>query len=83
MLVSFGDISCFVIAGERVLAGASLSAGKEAVYELTMAQLDNRPMPIRMLRAVQRGETAARTLLMPTLASFSALRRQPRVEWLA
>jgi NADH dehydrogenase FAD-containing subunit len=83
MLVSFGDISCFVIAGERVLAGASLSAGKEAVYELTMAQLDNRPMPTRMLRAVQRGETAARTLLMPRLASFSALRRQPRLQWLA
>jgi NADH dehydrogenase len=83
MLVSFGDLDCFLIAGPRVLAGPSLSAGKEAVFEAVMAGLDRGPMPMRMLRALQRGDQAARELLWPTVSSLSALRRQARIRVLS
>lgn len=40
MLVAFGDLDTYLVAGRRVLASPSLAAGKEAVMQLTMAQLD-------------------------------------------
>jgi NADH dehydrogenase FAD-containing subunit len=40
MLVAFGDLDTYLVAGRRVLASPSLGAGKEAVLQLTMAQLD-------------------------------------------
>ena len=43
MLISFGDLTCFMVVGERVVSGAALSAAKEAVFELVMAQLDPAP----------------------------------------
>ena len=40
MLVAFGDLDTFLIAGRRVVASPSLAAAKEGVYQLTMAQFD-------------------------------------------
>ncbi len=40
MLVAFGDLDTYLVAGRRVVASPSLAAGKEAVLQLTMAQLD-------------------------------------------
>lgn len=40
MLVAFGDLDTFLVAGNTVVANAALAAGKEAVYQLTMAQID-------------------------------------------
>jgi NADH dehydrogenase len=78
-LVSFGDLTCFLVAGERALAGAPLAAAKETVYELVMAQLDAAPWWRRLPRVLQRAENAARTLLWPTLTSSEALLRQGRI----
>ncbi|MDJ0850641.1 MAG: FAD-dependent oxidoreductase [Myxococcota bacterium] len=83
MLVSFGDLSCFLVAGRRVLAGPSLGAAKEAVFELVMTQLDAGPWWSRIPRALRRVDRATRSLLWPTLSSFEALRRQGRVTLLA
>ncbi len=83
MLVSFGDLSCFLVAGKRVLAGPPLAAAKEAVFELVMAQLDAQPWWSRLPRALRRADRAARALLWPTVSSLEALRRQGQVSLLS
>ena len=40
MLVAFGDIDTFLVAGRSVVANPALAAGKEAVFQVTMAQID-------------------------------------------
>jgi NADH dehydrogenase len=40
MLVAFGDLDTFLVAGRRVIASPALAAAKEAVMQLTMASLD-------------------------------------------
>jgi len=40
LLVAFGDLDTFLVAGRSVVASPALAAGKEAVYQLTMAQID-------------------------------------------
>ena len=81
-LVSFGDLSCMLVAGDFALASPALGAGKEAIYELLMTQLDPQPLPGRLRRAVGRSTLAGRRLLWPTLASTDALRRQGRFKLL-
>lgn len=40
MLVAFGDLDTFLVAGRSVVASTTLAAAKEAVYQVTMAQID-------------------------------------------
>jgi len=40
LLVTFGDLDTFLIAGRSVIASPALAAAKEAVYQVTMAQID-------------------------------------------
>ena len=40
LLVAFGDLDTFLVAGRAVVANPAFAAGKEAVYQLTMAQID-------------------------------------------
>ena len=40
LLVAFGDLDTFLVAGRSVVANSALAAGKEAVYQVTMAQID-------------------------------------------
>jgi NADH dehydrogenase len=75
-LISFGDLTCFLVAGGRALEGPSLGAAKEAVFELLMAQLDSQPWWSRLPRVARRADRAARELLWPTVSSLDALRRQ-------
>ncbi len=82
-LISFGDLTCFLAVGERVLAGPSLAAAKEAVFELVMAQLDAQPLWRRLPGALRRADQAARELLWPTVSSLDALRRQGRITLLS
>jgi NADH dehydrogenase len=83
MLISFGDLSCFLVAGRLALAGPSLCAAKEAVFELVMAQLDARPWWRRWPAVGRRAGLAARRLLWPTVSSPAALVRQARVSLLS
>lgn len=76
MLVSFGDLTCFMVVGERAVSGAALSAAKEAVFEVTMARLDAAPWPHRLPAATARAGRAVHELVWPTLTSPRALLRQ-------
>ncbi len=76
VLVSFGDLSAMLVAGQCALAGPALAAGKELVFEAVMAQLDARRGPSPVLAAIGRGELALRRLAWPTARSLTALQRQ-------
>lgn len=81
-LVSFGDLSCFLLAGDRVLAGPLLAIAKEAVFELVMTQLDVQPLWRRLPRVFNRADRAARKLLWPTVTSLESLCRSRRISLL-
>jgi NADH dehydrogenase len=83
MLISFGDLSCFFVAGKHVLAGPLLGAAKEAVFEFVMAQLDAQPSWSRIPGVLRRLDWGARRLLWPTLSSLGSLSRQGRITWLS
>ena len=40
LLVAFGDLDTFLVAGRSMIASSALAAAKEAVYQVTMAQID-------------------------------------------
>jgi len=40
LLLAFGDLDTFLVAGRSVVASPALAAGKEAVFQVTMAQID-------------------------------------------
>jgi NADH dehydrogenase FAD-containing subunit len=56
MLVTFGDLDTFLVAGRSVVASPTFAAGKEAVYQVTMTQLDP-PSSVQAL-----GELASRVI---------------------
>ena len=66
MLVAFGALDTFLIAGRSVIASPTLAAAKEAVFQVTMAQLDP-PLGGDALRGATRRfvGTARRRLLSP------------------
>ncbi len=68
MLVSFGDITTWLVAGESVVASPILAAAKEGVYQATMARLESPLEPLRYSAdVVSRAVTATRRLLLPQL----------------
>ena len=69
MLLSFGDLSGFLVAGGRALAGPAVATAKEAVYELVMAQLDRRSHRDAARSAVARLARAGSELAWPALRS--------------
>ncbi len=81
-LISFGDLTCFMVIGEHVASGAALSAAKEAVFELVMAQLDPAPWWRRIPGATTRAGRAVHELMVPTLTSPRALLRQANLRLL-
>ena len=68
MLVSFGDITTWLVAGESVVASPVLAAAKEGVYQATMARLESPKEPLRYSAdIVGRAAMATRQLLLPQL----------------
>ncbi|MBT8067735.1 MAG: FAD-dependent oxidoreductase [Gammaproteobacteria bacterium] len=68
MLVSFGDITTWLVAGESVVASPLLAAAKEGVYQATMARLESPSEPLRYSAdVVGRAVIATRRLLLPQL----------------
>ena len=51
MLVAFGDLDTFLVSGRAAIASPTLAAAKEAVFQLTMAQIDP-PLHAAPLRAL-------------------------------
>ena len=68
MLISFGDITTWLVAGDSVVASPLLAAAKEGVYQATMARLASPKEPLRYSAdVVGRAVTATRQLLLPQL----------------
>ncbi len=74
MLVSFGDITTWLVAGESVVASPLLAAGKEGVYQVNMARLESPLEPLRYTAdIVGRAAMATRQLLLPQLTPSKVL----------
>ncbi len=68
MLISFGDITTWLVAGNSVVASPVLAAAKEGVYQATMARLASPHQPLRYSSdLVDRAAIATRRLLLPQL----------------
>jgi len=68
MLISFGDITTWLVAGNNVVASPVLAAAKEGVYQATMARLESPHEPLRYSSdVVGRAAVATRRLLLPQL----------------
>jgi len=80
MLVTFGDLDTFMVAGRTVVASPALAAAKEAVYQLTMAQLDSPLRAGAVQSATRRLAAAAGRLALPALSSRDTRRRLRRVD---
>jgi len=79
-LVSFGDLATYLVWGRFAVASPLLAGTKEAVYEIVMARLDDRPPAARARDAVRRLLEAGRGLVWPGLVSPAALLRVGRFE---
>ena len=75
MLVAFGDLDTFLVTGDSVIATPALAAAKEAVFQLTMAQLDP-PRSPAALRAA-----ALRLGQLTRLAPRGSLLRRNLLRW--
>lgn len=78
-LVSFGDRSCFMVAGGRVLAAPALAVAKEGLFELVMAQLDRRTPWAAAGGAAFRLREAGSALLRNSFVSREGLLRGTRI----
>ena len=68
MLISFGDITTWLVAGETAVASPLLAAAKEGVYQATMARLASPHEPLKYSAGiVNRAVMATRQLLLPQL----------------
>jgi NADH dehydrogenase len=68
MLISFGDITTWLVAGETAVASPLLAAAKEGVYQATMARLASPHEPLEYSAGIAgRAVMATRQLLLPQL----------------
>jgi hypothetical protein len=68
MLISFGDITTWLVVGEAAVASPLLAAAKEGVYQVTMARLASHHEPLKYSAGiVSRAAAATRQLLLPQL----------------
>lgn len=75
MLVSFGDITTWLVAGDSVVASPLLAAAKEGVYQATMARLESPNEPLKYSAdVVGRAAMATRQLLLPQLTPSKLFR---------
>jgi NADH dehydrogenase FAD-containing subunit len=63
LLVAFGDLDTFLVAGRKVVANPALASGKEAVFQLTMAQIDPPSSAQGMVRLASRMAGVTRRLV--------------------
>jgi len=75
MLVSFGDLDTYLVAGETAFAGAALAPLKEAVYQLVMARFDRPTRAGALAGTLRRAGRGLREQLTASLGSVEALRR--------
>jgi NADH dehydrogenase len=73
LLIAFGDLQTYLVAGDNVLAGKGLAAAKEGVYQLYMAQMMPGHLLQRLPAATGRLWRGWRELALPELGSLSGI----------
>ncbi len=75
LLVAFGDLDTYLVAGDRVVASPYLAAAKESVYQYYMARLSLGQPPVDFGAGLAaRFGGAIRSLVLPEILSGRALR---------
>lgn len=81
-IITFGDVSTFLITDKFAFSGQSLAAIKESIFQLNMLRIDN---PIRLggiFDTAFRINSAATGFVLPSLTSLSALKRLGKLKML-
>ncbi|MBT8367159.1 MAG: hypothetical protein KJP23_20900 [Deltaproteobacteria bacterium] len=74
-VISFGDLQTYVIVGNIALAGPIFAGAKEGIFQATMAKLDPPRGLASAVNYYNRTSESLFNLAIPTLTSFSSLRR--------
>ncbi len=79
-MITFGDLSTFLITDKIALAGPALAATKESIFQLTMLRLDRPGRPGGLFDTTFRAISGARAFVFPALTSFAALKRMGQLK---
>ena len=74
ILMAFGDLQTYLVAGKTVLAGKILAGAKEGVYQLFMAQTTPQPGLQGVPSALRRLRSGWKELVVPGLLSIKDFR---------
>ena len=77
VLISFGDLQTYLVAGRNVVASKALAGAKEGVYQLFMAQMAPGGVLTALPAAKARLWQGWRQLVVPRLLSLADLRKLP------
>jgi NADH dehydrogenase len=82
-VISFGDLQTYVIMGNIAVAGPLFAGAKEGIFQATMTKLDPPRGLTSAINLYNRTSDSIFNLAIPTLTSFSALRRLANVKFLS
>ena len=82
-VISFGDLETYVIMGKIVVAGPLFAGAKEGIFQATMAKFDPPSGLTSAINFCNRTSESIFNLAIPTLTSFSSLRRLTQVRFLS
>ena len=82
-VISFGDLQTYVIMGNIAVAGPLFASAKEGVFQATMAKFDPPSGLTSAINFCRRTSESIFNLAIPTLSSFSSLRRLAQVRFLS
>lgn len=77
LLVAFGDLQTYLVAGPDVYASPLLAGAKEAVYQVFMAQMTPGGVAARLTSAARRLRLGWHGLALPQLLAMAGQRRLP------
>jgi NADH dehydrogenase len=82
-VISFGDLQTYVIMGKISVAGPVFASAKEGIFQATMAKLDPPRGLTSAIDLYNRTSESLFNLAIPSLTSFSSLRRLANVTFLS
>lgn len=77
MLLAFGDLQIYLVAGRTVLASKVLAGAKEGVYQMLMSQMAPCDVLTSFPAVAGRLWRSWRQLILPQLLSWADFRKQP------
>ena len=82
-VISFGDLQTYVTLGNTAVAGSIFAGAKEGIFQATMAKLDPPSGLTSAVNFFNRTGQSVFNLAIPTLTSFSTLRRMANFRFLS